>query len=60
MTAYARREETYEARLTEVSRETPMGELMRRYWHPVALCSEPGKELVQVEAGTFLSGGGRA
>jgi len=27
-------------RLTRVSRGTPMGELMRRYWQPIALCSE--------------------
>jgi 5,5'-dehydrodivanillate O-demethylase len=27
-------------RLTEVTRGTPMGELLRRYWHPVAAVSE--------------------
>ena len=27
-------------RLTQVGRGTPMGELFRRYWHPVAVNSE--------------------
>ena len=26
--------------LTQVERGTPMGELMRRYWHPIAASSE--------------------
>lgn len=30
------------AQLTEVGRGTPMGELLRRYWHPVGLCSDAG------------------
>lgn len=30
----------HDARLTEVGRGTPMGELMRRYWHPVGLSSD--------------------
>jgi nitrite reductase/ring-hydroxylating ferredoxin subunit len=37
--AYNRRPETYMKDLTEVGRGTPMGELMRRYWHPVGLSS---------------------
>jgi 5,5'-dehydrodivanillate O-demethylase len=32
--------ETQNKLLTEVSRETPGGELLRRYWHPFALASE--------------------
>jgi phenylpropionate dioxygenase-like ring-hydroxylating dioxygenase large terminal subunit len=36
-TGYYRPAPTYNARLTEVGRGTPMGELMRRYWHPVGL-----------------------
>lgn len=32
-------EPTYRANLTEVGRGTPMGELMRRYWHPVGLAN---------------------
>ncbi len=35
--AYTRKPSTYNARLTEVGRGTPMGELLRRYWHPVGL-----------------------
>ncbi len=30
------------ADLTEVGRGTPMGELLRRYWHPVGLCGDAG------------------
>jgi phenylpropionate dioxygenase-like ring-hydroxylating dioxygenase large terminal subunit len=30
------------AELTEVGRGTPMGELLRRYWHPVGLSSDAG------------------
>ncbi|HYX66724.1 MAG TPA: Rieske 2Fe-2S domain-containing protein [Burkholderiales bacterium] len=37
--AYEMKPSTYNARLTEVGRGTPMGELMRRYWHPVGLSS---------------------
>jgi len=36
-TGYGRRASTYVAGLTEVGPGTPMGELMRRYWHPVGL-----------------------
>ena len=53
------------AKLTEVGRRTPMGELMRRYWHPVGLlqdaCSVPrrvrilGEDLI-----LFRDGAGRA
>jgi phenylpropionate dioxygenase-like ring-hydroxylating dioxygenase large terminal subunit len=32
-------EPAYRANLTEVGRGTPMGELMRRYWHPVGLAN---------------------
>ena len=38
-TAYEMTPSTYRAELTEVGRGTPMGELLRRYWHPVALSS---------------------
>ncbi len=30
------------AELTEVGRGTPMGELLRRYWHPVGLAADAG------------------
>lgn len=39
-TGYERNPSTYNATLTEVGRSTPMGELMRRYWHPVAVSSD--------------------
>ena len=40
--AYARKPPTYNAKLTEVGRGTPMGELLRRYWHPVGLAADAG------------------
>jgi nitrite reductase/ring-hydroxylating ferredoxin subunit len=39
-TAYGRPEPTYRKELTEVGAGTPMGELLRRYWHPIALSSD--------------------
>jgi len=38
-TAYNRKASEYRAELTEVGHGTPMGELLRRYWHPVGLSS---------------------
>ena len=38
-TAYALRPPSTRTELTEVGRGTPMGELLRRYWHPVGLGS---------------------
>jgi nitrite reductase/ring-hydroxylating ferredoxin subunit len=38
-TAYESKPPSYIAALTEVGRGTPMGELMRRYWHPVGLAT---------------------
>lgn len=40
MNAYAREPGTFRSELTRVGRGTPMGELLRRYWHPVGLCSD--------------------
>jgi phenylpropionate dioxygenase-like ring-hydroxylating dioxygenase large terminal subunit len=40
--AYALKPPTYNARLTEVGRGTPMGELLRRYWHPVGVSVDAG------------------
>ena len=37
--AYAMKPSAHNAKLTEVGRGTPMGELLRRYWHPVGLAS---------------------
>ena len=39
-TAYGRPAPTYRKELTEVGPGTPMGELLRRYWHPIALASD--------------------
>jgi phenylpropionate dioxygenase-like ring-hydroxylating dioxygenase large terminal subunit len=36
-TAYAMRPSATRTELTEVGRGTPMGELLRRYWHPIGL-----------------------
>lgn len=38
-TGYHRQPGTHDAKLIEVGRGTPMGELLRRYWHPVGLSS---------------------
>jgi nitrite reductase/ring-hydroxylating ferredoxin subunit len=35
-TGYGRKAASYDARLTEVGAGTPMGEALRRYWHPIA------------------------
>ncbi|MDM0043047.1 aromatic ring-hydroxylating dioxygenase subunit alpha [Variovorax dokdonensis] len=39
-TAYGRQPGTYNAALTEVGAGTPMGELLRRYWHPIGLAGD--------------------
>lgn len=39
-TAYGRGQPTYKKELTEVGPGTPMGELMRRYWHPIGLLQD--------------------
>jgi hypothetical protein len=41
-TAYEMEPSTHNAKLTEVGRGSPMGELLRRYWHPVGLGSDAG------------------
>ncbi len=63
--AYHHRTGTHDARLTEVGRGTPMGELLRRYWHPVGKVEDAtatprvvkalGEELI-----LFRDGRGRA
>ncbi len=40
--AYDLKPPTYNARLAEVGRGTPMGELLRRYWHPVGMAADAG------------------
>lgn len=39
-TAYGRPQPNYKKDLTEVGPRTPMGELLRRYWHPIGLTSD--------------------
>jgi phenylpropionate dioxygenase-like ring-hydroxylating dioxygenase large terminal subunit len=39
-TAYEKRPATYSVDLVRVGRGTPMGELLRRYWHPIALSAD--------------------
>ena len=41
-TAYELRPPQIKADLIEVGRGTPMGELLRRYWHPVGLAADAG------------------
>ena len=38
--AYLRKPPSHNAALTEVRKGTPMGELLRRYWHPVGLAED--------------------
>ena len=39
-TGYAMKPSTTRTELTSVGRGTPMGELLRRYWHPVGLVGD--------------------
>ena len=39
-TAYGRKPAAHRADLTEVGAGTPMGELLRRYWHPIGLTAD--------------------
>jgi len=41
-TAYGLASPTCDKELTEVGAGTPMGELLRRYWHPVGLAADAG------------------
>jgi hypothetical protein len=41
-TAYAVRPSTTRTELTAVGRGSPIGELLRRYWHPIGLSSDAG------------------
>ena len=41
-TAYGLPQPSYRAELTEVGAGTPMGELLRRYWHPVGMKDDAG------------------
>jgi phenylpropionate dioxygenase-like ring-hydroxylating dioxygenase large terminal subunit len=64
-TAYTLKPPSYNAKLTEVGRGTPMGELLRRYWHPVGLASDAGAtprpvKILGEELILFRDGQGRA
>ena len=64
-TAYGRAMPTYRAELTEVGAGTPMGELLRRYWHPVGLAADAGERARRVrvlgeDLILFRGGHGRA
>jgi phenylpropionate dioxygenase-like ring-hydroxylating dioxygenase large terminal subunit len=64
-TGYAREPSTYNSALTEVGRGTPMGELLRRYWHPVGLVGDAGTtpkavRLLGEDVILFRDGKGRA
>lgn len=48
--AYGSGSGSYRAELTEVRRGTPMGELLRRYWHPVGLAADAGRRPKQIRA----------
>jgi len=64
-TAYEMRKSEFKADLVQVGRGTPMGELLRRYWHPVGLSGDAngvprrvralGEDLI-----LFRDGSGRA
>jgi nitrite reductase/ring-hydroxylating ferredoxin subunit len=41
-TGYTRKPSTHNAALTEVGRGKPMGELLRRYWHPIGISADAG------------------
>ena len=49
-TAYGRAAPGYRAELTEVGAGTPMGELLRRYWHPVGVATDAGERPRRVRA----------
>ncbi|MET0508060.1 MAG: hypothetical protein ABWZ78_07720, partial [Burkholderiaceae bacterium] len=41
-TAYGKRPGVHDPVLTEVAAGTPMGELLRRYWHPIGTSADAG------------------
>lgn len=48
-TAYGRKPSTYDATITEVGPGTPLGEFMRRYWHPIAVSENVGNRPQKVQ-----------
>src|SRR5688500_2167985 len=65
-TGYGRPAGAYRRELTEVGAGTPMGELLRRYWHPIALTQDAtdtprrirhlGEDLILFRAGNGRPG----
>ena len=49
-TAYAMKPANTRTELTSVVRGTPMGELLRRYWHPVGLTDDATETPKKVRA----------
>jgi phenylpropionate dioxygenase-like ring-hydroxylating dioxygenase large terminal subunit len=49
-TAYQMKPPSYRAELTEVGRDKPMGDLLRRYWHPIGLAADANDTPRQVRA----------
>lgn len=47
-TAYGRPQPTYDATLIEVGPGTPAGEMLRRYWHPIAVAADVGRRPAKV------------
>ncbi len=47
-TGYGRQKPSYDAELIEAGPETPMGELLRRYWQPIALARDVQDDPVAV------------
>jgi nitrite reductase/ring-hydroxylating ferredoxin subunit len=63
-TAYGKKPGSYRKELTEVGAGTPMGELLRRYWHPIGLTSDlnekPSKlKILGEELIAFRDGSGK-
>jgi len=64
-TGYEIRPPKYKSELVEVGRSKPMGELLRRYWHPIGLASDANRTPRKVSALgedliLFRDGAGRA
>ena len=64
-TAYGLARATHDRELTEVGASTPMGELLRRYWHPVGLAADAGStprpvRVLGEDLILFRTGDGRA
>ena len=64
-TAYGRPAPTYRKELAQVGPGTPMGELLRRYWHPIGMAADAGAtprkvRLLGEDLILFRDGQGRA